>query len=186
IDLRGVAAPVLMYHEWRQVEDVSFADSAQVQIGTGANKWTTLSQSELSTSIEPINWRNRASAEGGFNLIVQSRLGTPQWVTRSLDLSAYAGQTVRIRFSFDTIDAGFNNFEGWYVDDVNVFSGGPASPSANLPASSALAPWDADSAAATPASIDIRPSWPLFGDTRIKSGSAFRALEGEPDVLTML
>ena len=52
---------------------------------------------------------------------VESRFSTPQWVSRAVDLSAYAGKTIRIRFAFDTGDAAFNNFEGWYVDDVNVF-----------------------------------------------------------------
>src|SRR5262249_23801841 len=37
-----------------------------------------------------------------------------------VDLSAYAGQTVQIRFRFDTVDKKNNNFEGWYVDDVRI------------------------------------------------------------------
>src|SRR5262249_38901901 len=40
----------------------------------------------------------------------------------SFSLGAFAGQTVLIRFSFDTRDSTFNNFEGWYVDDVQVTS----------------------------------------------------------------
>ncbi len=38
----------------------------------------------------------------------------------ALDLSAYAGQTVRLRFHFDALDANFNNAVPWRVDDVRV------------------------------------------------------------------
>jgi len=34
------------------------------------------------------------------------------------DLSAFAGQTVQLRFAFDSVDGGGNAFEGWYVDDI--------------------------------------------------------------------
>ncbi|SFI19025.1 pre-peptidase C-terminal domain-containing protein [Planctomicrobium piriforme] len=37
-----------------------------------------------------------------------------------VDLSAFAGQTIQLQFSFDTVDASNNNFEGWYIDDVLV------------------------------------------------------------------
>ena len=42
------------------------------------------------------------------------------WVLTSLDLSAYAGQTVKVRFHFDTGDELNNDFPGWYIDDVRV------------------------------------------------------------------
>src|SRR5262249_57881197 len=53
INLTNVVRPVLIYREWRQVEDVGdeeFFDSAQVQISAVANKWDTVSRSEFSTS----------------------------------------------------------------------------------------------------------------------------------------
>lgn len=42
------------------------------------------------------------------------------WQTATFDLSAFAGQNIQIRFSFDTVDASANSYEGWYVDDVQV------------------------------------------------------------------
>src|SRR5262249_31577966 len=42
------------------------------------------------------------------------------WRLTSASLAAFAGQTVQIRFSFDTGDSINNNFEGWYVDDVQL------------------------------------------------------------------
>ncbi|MDP3723357.1 MAG: putative Ig domain-containing protein [Candidatus Omnitrophota bacterium] len=46
----------------------------------------------------------------------------PFWAPISLDLSRYAGQTIQIGFFFDTVDAAANHFEGWYVDDVALFT----------------------------------------------------------------
>ncbi len=42
------------------------------------------------------------------------------FITDKIDLSAYLGKTIQIGFFFDTKDSGFNQFEGWYVDDVSV------------------------------------------------------------------
>jgi hypothetical protein len=46
------------------------------------------------------------------------------WRAAAFDLSAFAGQTVLLRFNFDTIDSIANNFEGWYVDDVQLATPG--------------------------------------------------------------
>ena len=43
------------------------------------------------------------------------------WYRETVDLSAYAGKTVRIQFGFNTVDNLNNNYEGWYVDDVQVY-----------------------------------------------------------------
>ncbi len=42
------------------------------------------------------------------------------WGAATASLAAFAGQTVLIRFNFDTIDSVANAFEGWYVDDVSI------------------------------------------------------------------
>ena len=49
---------------------------------------------------------------------------TEGWRITALDLSAYAGATINIRFYFDTGDSLFNAFPGWFVDDVMVFDQG--------------------------------------------------------------
>jgi len=38
----------------------------------------------------------------------------------ALDLSGYAGHVIQVRFHFDTRDAYFNNFRGWYIDDLEI------------------------------------------------------------------
>ena len=42
----------------------------------------------------------------------------------SASLAAFAGQTVQIRFLFDTVDGDSNAFEGWYIDDVQLTTPG--------------------------------------------------------------
>lgn len=42
------------------------------------------------------------------------------WELRSFDLTAYTGQTIQIRFSFNTIDDQNNSYPGWYIDDVKI------------------------------------------------------------------
>ncbi len=42
------------------------------------------------------------------------------WTTYSADLTAHAGETVNLRWHFDTIDGLFNNYRGWQVDNVVI------------------------------------------------------------------
>lgn len=43
-----------------------------------------------------------------------------KWQIEIIDISAYAGQTIQIRFHFDTVDTERNEFEGWWIDDVTI------------------------------------------------------------------
>jgi murein DD-endopeptidase MepM/ murein hydrolase activator NlpD len=43
----------------------------------------------------------------------------------AISLAAYAGQTVRLRFYFATLDAALNNYLGWIIDDVSITSEAP-------------------------------------------------------------
>src|SRR5262249_25662271 len=45
---------------------------------------------------------------------------TSGWEHASVDLSAYAGSTVTLRFTFDTRDEIENNYEGWFIDNVSI------------------------------------------------------------------
>ncbi|HEY9076092.1 MAG TPA: peptidoglycan DD-metalloendopeptidase family protein [Anaerolineaceae bacterium] len=51
------------------------------------------------------------------------------WLTSPfIDLSPYAGKTIRIRFHFNTIDRFYNrNLKGWFVDDITISSQQPPS-----------------------------------------------------------
>jgi hypothetical protein len=42
------------------------------------------------------------------------------WIMSTLDLSAYAGEIILIRFYFDTGDGIYNDYPGWFLDDVMI------------------------------------------------------------------
>jgi extracellular elastinolytic metalloproteinase len=53
-----------------------------------------------------------------------SNASVPEWVSSGeIPLAPFAGDTVRVRFTFDSIDAFGNTFRGWLVDNVVVTSG---------------------------------------------------------------
>jgi hypothetical protein len=48
------------------------------------------------------------------------------WITSPyLDLSPFAGKTIRVRFHFDPLDREYNSTPGWWVDDVTINSSAP-------------------------------------------------------------
>ena len=47
------------------------------------------------------------------------------WETISLNIASYAGQEVILSFDFDSLDEQSNQYEGWYVDTVQLRSVGP-------------------------------------------------------------
>ena len=48
------------------------------------------------------------------------------WWKMTINLSAYAGESIMLEFRFDTIDKNNNVFLGWLVDDVTVYGKAPA------------------------------------------------------------
>ncbi|MCD4652671.1 hypothetical protein K8T06_01915, partial [bacterium] len=42
------------------------------------------------------------------------------WYLNAVDLSGYVGDIVQIRFEFDTVDSGENQFLGWLIDDIAI------------------------------------------------------------------
>jgi hypothetical protein len=49
---------------------------------------------------------------------------SPSWEMRTVDLTPYAGQTVTLRWRFDTVDGVLNSFRGWHVDNVAISAAG--------------------------------------------------------------
>lgn len=43
-----------------------------------------------------------------------------------IDLSAYAGKTIRVRFAFETLDRHLNEYNGWLIDQVTIDKNKPA------------------------------------------------------------
>jgi len=49
------------------------------------------------------------------------------WLRPVFDLTPYAVSTVQIRFHFEALDGAMNYYEGWYVDDISIYTGDPPS-----------------------------------------------------------
>ncbi|MGD8491152.1 MAG: proprotein convertase P-domain-containing protein [Anaerolineae bacterium] len=56
-----------------------------------------------------------------YSLQDQGYVDTIDWVQESVDVSAYAGQEITLRFEFHAKDWGVN-YAGWYLDDISVFA----------------------------------------------------------------
>ena len=95
IDLGPIRDATLGFMHFLQVENASIFDVARVQISN--DDGATWTDSYITTQ------------------------STGEMVTVERDLSAYDGQVIRLRFAFDSVDALFNFYEGWVVDDVTVY-----------------------------------------------------------------
>lgn len=113
------------YDNGRRVSTVATTDAvalptgqvAELRFWTWMDVETTAGYDALNVSAEVLD------ADGGVLAAVplwtkpaDVPMGT--WRPVAVDLSALAGETVRIAFVFDTIDGSTNRFEGVYVDDV--------------------------------------------------------------------
>jgi len=71
-----------------------------------------LAITNLSTNVTTTVLSSNASPGGLSN--------TSQWTPISVNLAAYAGSTISIRFQFNSIDGIDNPYDGIYLDDINV------------------------------------------------------------------
>jgi len=116
IDLSGVTQARLEFKTWWEIEGVDgdAFDLMNVEIST--DNGTTFDPLGFG-NINPLNdldgepWKSYSS--GG--------LGQPGvWLDHLFDLTPYVGNTVYLRFRFDTVDDLYNGFRGWFIDNVSV------------------------------------------------------------------
>ncbi|MHA1890788.1 MAG: hypothetical protein ACTSYS_07345, partial [Promethearchaeota archaeon] len=95
-DLSGVSKAFLEFYHWRRGEGGNF-DNSSVFISTnGGISWIMLYSS--TSNVDP-------------------------WEKKIIDLTSYCGNaSVKLRFYFDSVDGISNNYRGWLVDDVKVYS----------------------------------------------------------------
>lgn len=111
-DLSGVSNATLEYWTWYDIEEDW--DYAYVEVSTdGGQTWTIL-QTPSGTGTNPngnsYGWGYTGKSGGGKD--------SPQWLHESVDLSAYAGQQVLVRFEYITDEA--VNKPGLIVDDIAI------------------------------------------------------------------
>ncbi len=93
INLAGATQAELAFYEWSELEADTGYDRTRVRISTNGSTWSTVFESHGTSGV---------------------------WVKRTVNLGAYLGKTVYVRFWFDSVDGLYNESEGWYVDDVRV------------------------------------------------------------------
>jgi immune inhibitor A len=109
-DLRQVTSATLNYWTWYDIE--SDWDYGYVEASTdGGETWTILQTPHSATT-------NPSGNAYGPGYTGASGGGPPTWQEESLDLSAYAGQEILIRFEYVTDDA--VNRPGWTLDDITI------------------------------------------------------------------
>lgn len=110
-DLRDVDSATLNFWTWYDLEE-DF-DYAYVQVSTDSGAtWTSLPGNNTTNT-------NPNGNSFGHALTGQSGRGSsPEWIEEQIDLSAYAGQEVLVRFQYITDDA-VNN-PGMLIDDISI------------------------------------------------------------------
>jgi len=68
------------------------------------------------TTDDGASWTSLRAGESG---------NSQGWILSQFDISGYEGQLIKIRFHFDTGDSLYNDFPGWFIDDVTIY-GDPA------------------------------------------------------------
>jgi hypothetical protein len=104
-DLRGLDRATLRFWTWYDIENGW--DYGYVQVSNdGGNTWHIL-RGPSTTDANP----NSNNYGWGYT-------GSQTWVEQEIDLSAYAGQEISLRFEYVTDDA--LNAPGWLIDDVSI------------------------------------------------------------------
>jgi len=101
IDLTNVEQAYLVFNYWYETESTGAGGGAE---GEFDQRWVQISID--GSEFEPLE-----------QLCCDEM---KVWHTKVINLSDYVGHVIKIRFYFDTIDELYNEFEGWYVDDIAV------------------------------------------------------------------
>ena len=114
LDLRGAVAPALTFKTWFDIE--TWYDWGYVAVSTdGGDTWTALAGAHTRAD-DPV-----LVAYGPGYSGISGGGDEPVWVDERVDLSAYGGQEVLLRFEYVT--DGATHGEGWAIDDVAVSEG---------------------------------------------------------------
>ncbi len=98
--------------------------SPQIMIPTGGYflRFWYLYETESAGIHWDQRWVQISVDNGKFTNLLQLSDDTPNFWLQSptIDLSAYAGRAIQIRFHIDTLDAAFNTKKGWFIDDFSI------------------------------------------------------------------
>ncbi len=95
IDLNGVSGATLSFEHWFKTEDHE-----------GEYDWC-----KVTVNGDQVYYRDTSDDNVGSE---------NNFVKETIDISGYAGQTIQVKFIFDSVDDYDNDYRGWYIDDVTV------------------------------------------------------------------
>ena len=110
-------APTLLFETWYEIESVNpnqnGYDLMIVEVSANGGAYQLLGK--LNPYVDPTLPERKAVpfTSGGFDR-------PPGWIPVEADLSGFRGQTIRIRFRFESVDHLYNGFRGWLVDRVRL------------------------------------------------------------------
>ena len=120
IDLPANGPISLTFQTWWEIESVNpnkdGFDWMDVRVSiAGEDKFVTLAR--LNPLADPVSTVDRDAlpfSTAGFNR-------APIWLQQEpISLEEFAGQSIQIRFVFDTKDELYNGFRGWMLDDLKI------------------------------------------------------------------
>lgn len=139
IDLTDSEAANLTFWNWWEIEgvDVDRYDLMTVYVSTdNGENWETVANLNPINDVDGEAWKPYSSGGLGQN---------GQWIHTQADLSAYVGNTIKLKFYFDTVDEKYNGFRGWLIDDVRITNDVTVKPSFDSQTSQASASCGGDS-----------------------------------------
>jgi immune inhibitor A len=107
IALPAGTRPSLTFSTWYDIEQGW--DYGAVRVSTNGTTWTDLKGSITTTSHDP------QAVVDVTNLITGTSRG---WVTGTFDLTAYAGKSICLKFTYNTDEAVYGS--GFYVDNIKI------------------------------------------------------------------
>ena len=114
-DLTGQSKATLDYWTWFNIE--GDFDYGYVEVSADGGKTWTLLKTKYSTDSDP-NGANFGHGYTGHSGHEVKSTADPLWVHEQVDLSAYAGRAIQVRFEYVT-DEGFNA-PSWAIDDISI------------------------------------------------------------------
>ncbi len=96
VDLSGASQAELVFNHWFETENYDDGQFDKVKVLVNG---------------EQVYYKDTTDSNVGSE---------DNFAEETIDISSYAGETVDVEFVFDSVDGNYNDYQGWYVDDVAV------------------------------------------------------------------
>lgn len=96
---------------------------APITLPTGGSISLEFSTNSEAENVADGGWDRRSvqiSNDGGVHWGMPAIVLNSDWQRYVVNLTTYAGQTIRLRFEFSAVDQVLNGGRGWFIDDVEI------------------------------------------------------------------